>query len=54
MVRHPTLLLLLFVLAALCVGFTAGYRARISQEAVMVYPFPMHPPVPDDLGTVWP
>jgi len=51
-VRHRTLLLALMVLAALSVGYLAGYRARVSEEVVKVYPRPMHPPVPDDLGAI--
>jgi hypothetical protein len=53
--RARTLILLLFVLLALLVGFTAGYRARISQEVINVYPNGRFlPPVPPDLSVVWP
>lgn len=44
------LALLVIVLLALGVGFMAGYRARISQEEVVVHPRRMLPPVPDDLS----
>lgn len=47
--RHPTLILLLFVLAALSVGILFGWRARISTE----YDRPPRrylPAVPDDLA----
>ena len=52
--RMRMMLLIFTVLAALLIGYQAGYRARISQEEVFVYPRPMHPPIPEDLGTVWP
>ena len=48
--KHPTLVLVLTVLAALAVGYLAGYRARISQEEVIVHPWRMLPPVPDDVA----
>ena len=48
--RHPTLALVLVMVAALSVGTLLGYRLRVSQEVVKVYPHRMRPPVPDDLS----
>jgi hypothetical protein len=48
--RHPTLVLFLTVLAAFEVGAFVGYRARISEEEVIVHPMPMLPTVPGDLS----
>lgn len=46
------LILLALVVLALLVGYGVGYRARISEEVVKVYPYPMLPPIPDELATV--
>lgn len=43
------LLLIFTVLVALLIGYATGYRARISEEHINVYPYPMRPHVPDDL-----
>ena len=53
--KHRTLILLLTVLATFSVGTLTGYRARVSEEVVNVYPNGRFlPPIPDDLSVVFP
>jgi hypothetical protein len=51
---HRTLVLVLTVAAALAVGTLLGYRLRVSQEEVFVYPRRMLPPVPPELAVYEP
>jgi len=52
--RHRTLVLVLMVAAAMSVGYLAGYRGRVSEEVIKIYPLRMAPPIPGDLMVIWP